>query len=153
MPVPFSPPLSPAREAVACPPSNATRADEARLLFLRAARLMAVGGVNDARAAALMLGWFGRNYRRPLVLMRAMMLELARVSQRRIQLGPPCCTRMTRDEALMLRALGREERQIGDVHDDACELLALDNALGAATCFQAVATCFADLGAPFSRTI
>ncbi|TNE42080.1 MAG: hypothetical protein EP321_15985 [Sphingomonadales bacterium] len=118
------------------------------MIFLKAARLMAIGGVNDAGAAALMLGWFGRTYRRPLVLMRALMLELSRVSQRRIELAPPCSGRLTRDEAAMLRAMGREEWQIDRSHDDACELLATDNALGAAICFQAVSTCFADLGSP-----
>lgn len=148
MSAPFTPPLSRERRPAAGSSFGATQADASRQLFLKAARLMAIGGVNDARAAALMLGWFGRNYRRPLVLMRAMMLELARVSQRKIQLAPPCSTRMTRDEAVMLRALGREEWQIERTHEDACELLAAGNALGAATCFQAVSTCFTDLGTP-----
>ena len=47
-------------------------------LFLFVMRRMATAGVNDAHAANAMLGAFGRSYRRPLVLMRAMMLELAR---------------------------------------------------------------------------
>ena len=148
MSAPFTPPLSRARDAAASPPSGAARTDASRLLFVKTARLMAIGGVNDASAAALMLGWFGRAYRRPLVLVRALMLELARVSERRILVAPPCCGRLTRDEAVMLRALGREEWQIDRSHDDACELLATDNALGAATCFQAVSACFSDLGAP-----
>ncbi len=124
------------------------RSDAPRLLFLKTARLMAIGGANDARATSIMIGWFGRNYRRPLVLMRAMMLEMARISQRRIQLAPPCTNRLTRDEALMLRALSRPESQIDSCHEDACTLLAVDNALGTATCLQAVANCFEDLGAP-----
>lgn len=148
MSAPFTPPLSRDRNAAASPPIGATRAEASRMIFLKAARLMAIGGVNDAGAAALMLGWFGRTYRRPLVLMRALMLELSRVSQRRIELAPPCSGRLTRDEAAMLRAMGREEWQIDRSHDDACELLATDNALGAAICFQAVSTCFADLGSP-----
>ncbi len=129
-------------------PVGLARADAPRLLFLKAARLMAIGGANDARAASVVMGWFGRNYRRPLVLMRALMLEMARVSQRRIQLAPPCSSRLTRDEATMLRALAREEWQIDRCHEDACALLAIDDALGTATCFQAVANCFEDLGAP-----
>lgn len=148
MSAPFTPPLSRDRDAAASSPAGATRADASRLLFLKAARLMAIGGVNDAAAAALLLGWFGRAYRRPLVLMRALMLELARVSQRRIQLAPPCSCRLTRDEATMLRALGRAEWQIERSHADACDLLGTDDALGAATCFQAVSACFADLGSP-----
>ncbi|MPT46923.1 MAG: hypothetical protein E2598_00695 [Sphingobium sp.] len=109
---------------------------------------MAIGGANDARATSIIMGWFGRNYRRPLILMRALMLELARASHRSIQLAPPCSTRITRDEATMLRALGREESQINACHRDACALLATDTALGAATCFQAVSNCFEDLGTP-----
>ena len=52
-------------------------------LFLYTMRRMASAGVNDAHAANAMLGAFGRSYRRPLVLMRAMMLEVARCATRR----------------------------------------------------------------------
>ncbi|GLT01960.1 hypothetical protein GCM10007897_33620 [Sphingobium jiangsuense] len=147
MTAPFPTPLADSRAAdlrLSCP----ARTDGPRLLFLKTARLMAIGGANDARAASVMMGWFGRNYRRPLILIRALMLEMARISERRIQLAPPCSNRLTRDEATMLRALGRPEWQIDRCHDDACALLSVDNALGAATCFQAVASCFEDLGAP-----
>ncbi len=146
MSVPFTRPLSRDRDGASS--YEAPRLDAPRQLFLKVARFMAIGGINDARAAALLLGCFGRNYRRPLILIRALVLEIARVSERRIQLAPPCSIRMTRDEALMLRALGREEWQIERGHADACELLATSSALGAATCFQAVSACFSDLGAP-----
>ena len=118
------------------------------LFFLRIIRLMAICGVNDARAASMLMGQFGRNHRRPLVLMRAMMLELSRVSNRQIKLAPPCCGRMTRDEALILTALGRPEAEFAACHGDACTLLDREDALGATTCLQAVSACFADLGAP-----
>lgn len=118
-------------------------------LLLRVMRLMAIGGLNDAAAAATLLGRFGRAYRRPLVLMRALMLELSRTSHRQIALAPPCCGRITRDEAIILRAIVRTESEFTARHDDARLLLGVDHALGAATCVQAVAACFADLGAPF----
>lgn len=136
------------RPPVADPAATFAHSVPPRFLFLKAARLMAVGGTNDAHAASLMLGWFGQAYRRPLVLMRALLLELSRVSNRQILLAPPCCGRITRDEALILRALGREEGQVQSCHRDACELLATDEALGAATCFQAVSACFEDMGVP-----
>src|SRR3546814_8985449 len=60
-------------------------------LFLYVMRRMATAGVNDAHAANAMLGAFGRSYRRPLVLMRAMMLEMARTSSRKILIAPCCC--------------------------------------------------------------
>lgn len=147
MTVPLSSSLS-SRQSAASQGISIHHKDAPRIIFLKSARLMAIGGANDARATSVIMGWFGRNYRRPLVLMRALMLELARASRRSIQLAPPCSTRITRDEATMLRALGREEWQIDRCHKDACALLATDNALGAATCFQAVSTCFADLGSP-----
>lgn len=120
-----------------------------RRLVLRTMRLMAVGGINDATATAALFGHFGRAYRRPLVLIRALMLELARTSKRRIVLAPPCCGRITRDETVILRAFARTESEFVACHDDVRHLLGRRDALGAATCFQAVASCFADLGAPF----
>jgi hypothetical protein len=130
------------------------RSQPTRLFLLRIIRLMAVGGINDARATAMLLAQFGRNHRRALVLIRAMMLEIARISNRTILLAPPCCGRITRDEALLLSALGRDEAEFSACHGDACALLGHEDspgyALGAATCFQAVSACFADMGAPFS---
>lgn len=123
--------------------------EPARRLLLRTVRSMTIGGINDANAAALLLGRFGRAYRRPLVLTRALVLELARTSNRRITLAPPCCSRITRDEAVMLRALARPESEFAACHQDVCRLLGRNDALAATTCFQAVASCFADLGAPF----
>lgn len=120
------------------------------LFFLRIFRLMAIGGVNDARAVSMLMGQYGRNHRRPLMLIRAMMLELSRVSNRQIKLAPPCCNRMTRDEALILMALARPEAEFAACHADACMLLDRENALGAATCFRAVANCLSDMGTPLS---
>lgn len=117
-------------------------------LFLSTARFMAIGGVEDAQPASLMLAHFGRNYRRPLVLMRALMLEIARISRRTIMMAPPCCARMTADEALMLSALRRDEGDTLRAHEDCCALLGREDALGPLTCFQAVAQCFEDLGQP-----
>ena len=130
--------------------------DQARLipggygnrLFLYVMRRMASAGVNDAHAANAMLGAFGRSYRRPLVLMRAMMLELARTSSRKILIAPCCCSRMTADEALMMRAVGRALRSPHGSFDDIAALLGNDHALGALTCLQAVAQAHTDLGRP-----
>ena len=117
-------------------------------LFLFAMRRMASAGVNDAHAANAMLGAFGRSYRRPLVLMRAMMLELARVSSRRILVAPCCCSRMTVDEALMMQATGEALTQPERAYERVSALLGNDHALGALTCIQAVAQAHADLGRP-----
>lgn len=118
-------------------------------LFLTIARRMAIFGIDDAQCVSTLLTHFGRNYRRPLVLMRALMLEIARTSQRKIMLAPPCCGRITGDEGIMLHALQRDETETLVCHADASKLLGRDDALGATTCFQAVSQAFADLGHPF----
>ena len=117
-------------------------------LFLYVMRRMAMAGVDDAHAANAMLGAFGRSYRRPLVLMRAMMLELARTSSRKILIAPCCCSRMTTDEALMMQAIGTTRRSPRTAYDDVASLLGNDHALGALTCLQAVAQAHSDLGRP-----
>lgn len=117
-------------------------------LFLYVMRRMATAGVNDAHAANAMLSAFGRSYRRPLVLMRAMMLELARTSSRKILIAPCCCSRMTADEALMMQAIGGALRSPRTAYDTIATLLGNDHALGALTCLQAVAQAHNDLGRP-----
>lgn len=117
-------------------------------LFLYVMRRIATAGVTDAHAANAMLGAFGRSYRRPLVLMRAMMLELARTSSRKILIAPCCCSRMTSDEALMMQAIGSALRDPRSAYDDVAALLGNDHALGALTCVQAVAQAHRDLGRP-----
>lgn len=117
-------------------------------LFLFVLRRMASAGVNDAHAANALLGSFGKSYRRPLILMRAMMLELSRVSQRKIMVAPCCCIRMTNDEACLTRAIGIGHSQPQAAYEDLATLLATPAVLGALTCAQAVAQSYADLGCP-----
>ena len=117
-------------------------------LFLFVMRRMASAGVNDAHAANAMLGAFGRSYRRPLILMRAMMLELARASSRKILVAPCCCARMTADEGRMMQATGDALRHPDRAYRQVSDLLGNDHALGALTCLQAVAQAHADLGRP-----
>lgn len=74
-------------------------------LVLVAMRRMAAHGIRDAHAALLMLDLFGARFRRPLVLLRAFMLEFARASQRSIRIAPCCSLRMTRDEGRLIEAL------------------------------------------------
>lgn len=117
-------------------------------LFLFVMRRMAGAGVNDAHAANALLGAFGRSYRRPLILMRAMMLELARASGRKILVAPCCCPRLTADEARIMHAVGDALRAPARAYEQVATLLGNDDALGALTCLQAVAQAHADLGRP-----
>ncbi len=68
-------------------------------------RRMAAHGIRDAQAALIAIDTFGVNFRRPLVLMRAYIVELAQISQRSIKIAPCCAMRMTRDEGLIIAAL------------------------------------------------
>lgn len=117
-------------------------------LCLFVIRRMALAGVNDAHAANAMLGAFGRSYRRPLVLTRAMMLEMARASNRKILVAPCCCARMTTDEAAIMQAAATALSDPDAAYRAIATLLGSDQALGAATCLQAVAQAYADLGRP-----
>jgi hypothetical protein len=117
-------------------------------LFLFVMRRMATAGVNDAHAASAMLGAFGRSYRRPLVLMRAMMLELVRASHRTIMIAPCCCARMTADESAMMQAVGNALNDPHEAYEWISALLGSKDTLGALTCLQAVAQAHLDLGRP-----
>ena len=120
-------------------------------LFLYILRRMATAGVNDAHAANAMIGAFGRSYRRPLILMRAMMLELARTASRKILVAPCCCARMTVDEGMLMQAVGTSIQDPRMAYDQVATLLGNDNALGALTCLQAVAQAHNDLGRPLDH--
>ncbi len=117
-------------------------------LFLFVLRRMAAAGVNDAHAANALFGHFGKGYRRPLVLMRAMMLEIARASGRRISVAPCCCTRLTADEGLLMQAMGVALSDPAGAYRLMATLLSTDAALGALTCAQAVSQAYADMGRP-----
>jgi hypothetical protein len=130
--------------------SRTLPADGGPRLFLFALRRMAAAGVNDAHAANALLGAFGKSYRRPLVLMRAMMLEMARASSRRILVAPCCCVRLTGDEAQLMQAAAGAIDDAPAAYAQMAALLATDGALGALTCVQAVAQAFSDLGRPLT---
>lgn len=80
-------------------------AGESDRLTLYALRRMALAGLNDAFAASAMVNQFGTGFRRPLLLLRATMLELSQRAARTIALAPGCCRRMTGDEARILAVL------------------------------------------------
>lgn len=76
---------------------------ERSVLF--AVRRMAAHGVRDVSAAWLMLDLFSTGFRRPLVLLRAFMLELAQAATGPIRMAPCCSPRMTEHEGLIMTAL------------------------------------------------
>lgn len=98
-------------------------------LTLLLVRRMAAHGMDDAHATQAAFGFFGLGYRRPLILLRALMLEMARASTRRIYISPCCRLQMTEDEALLIETIAQARPQHMPVHR------ALSSLLGARTTF------------------
>lgn len=69
-------------------------------------RRLAGYGLQDARATLLALDAAGSEFRKLLVLSRALVVDLARTSQRKITLAPCCASGMTRDEGLVMALVG-----------------------------------------------
>jgi len=124
--------------------------DHARL-FLFAFRRMGAHGLNDAVAAAAMLRTFGKGYRRPLMLMRAMMADVATQTSVTIAIAPCCFTRITHAEAAMLTVLARIEREPAVAGLLLADLLGMRQVDGVLASTMAVAVAFADAGQPIGR--
>jgi len=120
------------------------------LLLLFAIRRVAAGGLNDAHAASAFIGHFGLGYRRPLVLLRALMAEMSRVSRLKIMVAPCCCPRMTAAEAAVLKAVTTAVADPYGAHDLLVATLGVANCLGALSSAQALGQAFADLGRPLA---
>ncbi len=93
---------------------------ERSVLF--AVRRMAAHGVRDVSAAWLILDVFSTGFRRPLVLLRAFMLELAHAATGPIRMAPCCAPRMTEHEGLILLALFGAAGDLAAAEDALAEL-------------------------------
>lgn len=141
--------LRPAAPNPAMLPHIAPECPYTRLLLFGVRRI-AAGGLNDAYAVNALLGGFGINFRRPLVLLRALMAEISRVSTRKLLVAPCCCGRMTDDEAQLLAAIAGANTAPHGAALMLADLLKIRSSLGVLTSAQAVEVCFADLGMPLS---
>jgi hypothetical protein len=71
----------------------------------------------------------GTEFRRLLVLARALVVDLARTSRRRILLAPCCAAGMTRDEGLLMAMIGGGGLDVhGVLTDDAGCAIAMTTA-------------------------
>jgi hypothetical protein len=129
---------------------HAAPASPYRRLLLFAIRRMAAGGIMDAHAAHAIFTGFGLGYRRPLVVLRALMAELSRISTVHLKVAPCCCPRMTRDEAMLLDLIAEAPTRPKLVHQAMGDLLHVRSCLGALSSAEAVANAFADLGMPLA---
>ncbi len=107
-------------------------------------------GLSDARAAHALFTAFGEGFRRPLMLIRGLMADMATAAAGPISIAPCCCARMTHAESALLTILARVE-----VYPETSRLLlsdllgirAVDGVLASAA---AVAMAFADEGRPIT---
>jgi len=136
-----------AREISAILPARWPNETNGRLLLFSIRRVGA-GGLNDAHVANAFMAHFGLAYRRPLILLRALMAELSRVSERKIMVAPCCCPRMTTAEAAVLASVSHGIDNPHGAHDLLCDTLGVDNCLGALSSAQALCQAFTDLGRP-----
>lgn len=121
-----------------------------RRLLLYTFRRVAAHGLNDAHAAAAMLSAFGRSYRRPLVLLRALAAELSRASSRKLLVAPCCCGRTTTAEAVLLEAVAMSLAEPHCAHSCLAEMLGVRECIGTLSSAQALAQAFEDLGRPLA---
>jgi hypothetical protein len=117
-------------------------------LLLFAVRRMAGGGLTDAHATQALLAAFRGSFRRPLILLRALMAEVSRASCHTLLIAPCCAHRVTEAEAILLDAVRSAERAPHEAYAALSGLLGTDQCLGVLSSAQAVAQAFGDLGRP-----
>lgn len=117
-------------------------------IALFALRRMGAQGLHDARASHALFTAFGQDFRRPLVLMRALMAELAGTAAGTIAIAPCCCARMTSAERAMLTVLARVETAPDAAALLLADLLGVRRVDAVLASVAAVAAAFADDGRP-----
>ncbi len=138
-----------ATTAIAALPHLMPACPNARLALF-AMRRIGAHGLADARASHALFTGFGQSFRRPLVLIRALMADLAATSTGPIAIAPCCCPRMTSAEAAMLTILARVETAPDVARLLLSDLLGVRRADGVLASAAAVAMAFADEGRPVS---
>ena len=125
-------------------------ADPNTRLLLFAFRRLGAHGLGDAHAASAMFQAFGAGFRRPLLLLRTMMADLAHTATCPIAIAPCCCMRMTRSEATMLAIIARAEHRPGSARMLLGDLIGVRHPDGVLASIAALAQAFTDAGRPVS---
>lgn len=134
--------------ALAAPLPHVLPDDTNARLLLFAFRRMGACGLNDAHAAHALLQAFGKGFRRPLVLLRAMMTDLAHLATCPITIAPCCCRRMTQAEATILTIVARVETMPDLAHLLLADLIGVRRPDGVLASIGVLAQAFADAGRP-----
>ena len=119
-------------------------------IALFAMRRMGAHGLADARASHALFTAFGEAFRRPLVLLRGLMADLAATATQPIAIAPCCCARATAAERALLTVLARAETRPDTAHLLLADLIAVRRPDGVLASATAVAAAFADAGRPIA---
>lgn len=117
-------------------------------LVLLAIRRMGAHGLADAHVAQAYVATFGQGFRRPLVLARAFMVELAATATTTIAIAPCCCPRMTWAEYALIAAIGAAERRPDLARLLLADVMAERRADAITASAAALSAAFADAGLP-----
>ena len=117
-------------------------------IALFALRRMGAHGLHDARASHTLFTAFGEGFRRPLILMRSLMADLASSAADTIAIAPCCCTRMTSAERALLTMLARVETAPDTARLLMSDLLGIRRVEAVLASIAAVSAAFADDGRP-----
>lgn len=141
---------SPGLAALAHPLPHALPDDASARLALFAIRRLGAHGLNDAHAAHAFMTTFGEGFRRPLVLMRAFMQELAASATQPIAIAPCCCPRATPSESALLTVLTRAPSAPCTAWTLLADQLGTRDVGAVLACAEALAAAFADAGRPLA---
>ena len=122
--------------------------DAGARLLLFGVRQMGMHGLADACAANAFVTAFGKGFQRPLVLLRALMADMASSATGPIQIAPWCCPRMTGSEAALLAVLGRVRDNPQAAELLLKDLLGVRDSSGILATAHALSNAFADMGLP-----
>lgn len=122
--------------------------DPAQRLLLFAFRQIGANGLDDACAAHAFVTAFGKDFRRPLILLRTLMMELSTAATRPIQIAPWCCSRVTPDEGALIAVLQKSLTCEASANLLLSDMLGVRDAAGPLATATALAIAFADMGMP-----
>lgn len=143
----MSPTPTPVTTLIGLLPHPLPTCPNARILLF-AMRRIGAHGLNDARASHMLFTTFGQDFRRPLLLLRALMADLAGASAVQIAIAPCCCARTTSAEHALLTVIGRVEMTPETARHLLSDLLGVRHVDGVLASAAAVAMAFADAGRP-----
>jgi hypothetical protein len=122
--------------------------DPAARLLLFGIRQLGAHGLNDAATAHAFITAFGKEFRRPLLLLRTLMAEMSAASSGPIQIAPWCCARMTASEGALIEVVASVERDSERARLLLGDLLGIRRVDGMLATAHALGNAFADSGMP-----